>query len=244
MHNVRPTTDTSPAFRPTKAQLQMITDGLPPAAIIPPALRVAAWQGRTLTVITTTMQRPVKDPAEAERIKALRAAEAEERAHQIARMAMITTNHRKPRKETTMAKAKKTVVSRLKTNTPKPAAPLKKPVPARAKRNARGDVARVPRKPDSESHHTIKLSEIDPKLAAKVKEARAASAAQMMAKSVSKKEQLVAFLRSPKGVTLGDITEKFGTLAHSARAAICRVGVPVTTEKRDGVTYYSVKDKA
>lgn len=208
----------------TPGQMTMINDGLPPAAIIPTDLRAAAWQGRTLTVITTTMQRPVKDPAEAERIKALRAAEAEERAHQIARMAMITTNPKKPRKETTMAKAKKTVVSRLKTNTPKPAAPLKKPVPARAKRNARGDVARAPRK-------TITTA-IEPKDVAKVIAA---------GKTASKKDQLVDFMRAPKGVSVADITEKFGMKAPSARTAIIRCGFPVTTDKRDGVTYYSVK---
>jgi Protein of unknown function (DUF3489) len=198
----------------TPSQLVMIQDGLPAAAIIDAERRRASWQNRTMTILAQDAFYRATPAVDRATCRAAEQAAAEERMLLKARMDQINPKARKARKpkETTMAKnAKKTVTSRLKAKPGKSPAPLKKPVPAR-------------RKPDSESHHTIKLSEISPKLAAKVKSTKLAA--------------VVALLTRPEGCTSADIMAVTSwpsvSVPQQARAA----GLTLRQEKEGRATRY------
>lgn len=61
-----------------------------------------------------------------------------------------------------------------------------------------------------------------------------------VAKRQTKAGKLEAMLRAGAGVTAAEAAEQLEWTTHATRAAISRLGVEVTTEKKDGVTVYRI----
>lgn len=55
-----------------------------------------------------------------------------------------------------------------------------------------------------------------------------------MSTKTNRPNQLLALLRRAKGVTLDEIVAAWGVQRHSARAAITKLGVPVTRDPATG----------
>lgn len=155
---------------------------LPQYLRIPQDARRAAWQGRKLTRPRPMTSQPKATDPSTIRLLAELAADEKARAKVLAKAkedaAIIRKRNLANIRAVKRAAAEvyhststdgvtmivhnnQTVISRLKARDPKPVAPLAKPRPERAARRA----------PDSTSSHNIKLSEIDPKVAAAVKAA-------------------------------------------------------------------------
>jgi hypothetical protein len=197
---------------PTPSQQAMVEDGLPPAAIVSPEERRAAWKGRKLTKVRD-LRVPAKDEDAATKQlrKELAAAEESKKAARFARL-----NELKQERITAMSKtnaSKADQVAALRTNRaaakgPKAAtkaATSKKATKARAKATA------AP---------------------------RPAAGAGKGVRPGSKAEIIAGLLTRKQGCTAADIREACEWTAVNVPRQAAQAGLTLRQEKIDGVTNY------